>query len=140
MNCAKCSGTLEPQRYGDDIVVHRCDHCAGLFVKPDMLEAMKQARLSEAVLDTGDPKVGKTLDRVGDIACPECGQCMVPTADERQTHIWFERCPNCEGIWLDAGEFTDLKFETLLDRVRILLKGPRPAATPRASAGEESQC
>lgn len=132
MNCAKCDGTLVPQSYGDDITLHRCDTCAGLFVKPEVLDAMKTVRLSEAVLDTGDPQVGRELDALDDVVCPECGTCMTKTTDDRQTHIWYEQCPNCHGIWLDAGEFTDLKFETLLDRVRSLLRGRRPGVARSA--------
>jgi Zn-finger nucleic acid-binding protein len=135
MNCAKCQGVLEPQSFGDEIVIHRCNECSGLFLKPDMLMAMKQARMSEAVLDTGDPKVGRVLDRLDDVACPECGTTMCKRTDERQAHIWYESCPNCDGLWLDAGEFTDLKFETLMDRLRTMIKGRRPEDPNQACGG-----
>ena len=31
-------------------------------------------------------------------------------ADKAQTHIWFESCAQCEGMYFDAGEFSDLKY------------------------------
>ena len=49
-------------------------------------------------------------------------------ADERQTHIWYEACAECGGMFFDAGEFTDLKYDTFMDRLRDLLKGKRPSA------------
>ncbi|MFK7914863.1 MAG: zf-TFIIB domain-containing protein [Pseudomonadales bacterium] len=128
MQCPKCSGALAPQVYKDVIAIHRCTDCAGLFCKPEALAEMKREWMAEAVLDVGDPKVGKALNQLEDVQCPECGTRMLETADERQTHIWFEECPSCQGIWLDAGEFTDLKYDTLLDRVKSLLQAKRSDA------------
>lgn len=125
MQCPKCPGTLEPRTYGRKITVHRCTECAGLWCKPEPLLEMKREWMSEAVLDSGDPKLGKALDQIEDIHCPEDGTCMVKTADERQTHIWYESCPTCDGMFFDAGEFTDLKYDTLMDRVRDFIKGRR---------------
>ncbi|MEM9621979.1 MAG: zf-TFIIB domain-containing protein [Pseudomonadota bacterium] len=128
MNCPKCTGQLQPQSYGDNINVHRCDVCAGLWCKPDALLNMKRQWMAEAALDVGDPRVGQQLDRVDDIDCPEGHGRLKKSVDPKQTHIWYEECETCGGIYLDAGEFTDLKFKTLLDRVRALRKGPRPDA------------
>jgi len=128
MQCAKCQGTLEPKTYGRKITVHRCDQCAGLWCRPEVLVEMKREWMSEAVLDSGDPKVGRTMNDVDDIACPECGASMDKTFDERQTHIWYETCPACSNIFLDAGEFTDLKYDTLMDRLRGIVRGKRPQA------------
>lgn len=125
MDCPKCTGELQLTTYGEDIRVHRCDACAGLWCKPDMLESMKAEWMAEAVLDTGDPRIGRGLDEVDDIDCPEGHGKLKKTSDERQTHIWYETCESCRGIFLDAGEFTDLKFESLLDHVRGFVKGAR---------------
>lgn len=125
MNCPKCSGTLETRTWGRKITVERCDQCAGIWCKPEVLLEMKQEYMSEAVLDVGDPSVGKQFDKLADIKCPECGIVMEKLADERQTHIWFEACSNCGGMFFDAGEFTDLKYDTFMDRLRDMLKGRR---------------
>ena len=126
MQCPKCPGKMEIKTYGRKITVHRCDQCAGLFCDPEVLREMKREWMSEVVLDTGDSDVGRQFNKVEDINCPSCGIPMLKSTDNKQTHIWFERCEQCEGIYLDAGEFTDLKFDTLMDRVRDLLKGQRP--------------
>lgn len=126
MQCPKCPGTLEPKTYGRKITIHRCSECGGLWCKPDVLLEMKREWMSEAVLDAGDPRLGKALDALDDIKCPECGVKMDKTADERQIHIWYESCPSCSGLFLDAGEFTDLKYDTLLDRLRDFVRGSRP--------------
>ena len=126
MDCPKCIGQLEPVEYGGEIQVRRCDTCGGLWCDPDNLKLMKSTWLAEAALDTGSPHVGSTLDKVGDIQCPAGHGKMLQRYDPKQKHIWYEECGTCGGIFLDAGEFTDLKFDTLLDRFKSLLKGPRP--------------
>ncbi len=87
---------------------------------------MQREWLSEGALDIGDPRVGQDLNAVDDIDCPDGHGRMLKTSDQDQTHIWFERCATCGGVFLDAGEFTDLKYKTLMDHVRGFLKGPRP--------------
>ncbi len=128
MRCPKCPGTMEVKTYGRKIKVHRCADCGGLFCKPDVLLEMKREWMSEIVLDSGDAKVGEKHDAMGDINCPECGVLMDKVADKSQTHIWFESCAQCEGMYFDAGEFSDLKYDTFVDRIRGFLKGNRPEA------------
>ena len=126
MRCPKCPGRLETKTYGRKIIVHRCEDCAGLFCKPDVLMEMKREWMSEIVLDTGSVKVGHQHNSVGDIDCPECGIPMDKTFDASQKHIWFEQCMQCEGMYFDAGEFSDLKHDTFIDRIRDFLVGERP--------------
>lgn len=125
MQCPKCQSAMEDKTYGAKITIQRCTHCQGLFCKPSVLAEMRDEWMADAVLDVGDPSVGKKYDEIGDIDCPECGSKMTMISDQEQPHIWLESCPNCEGIFLDAGEFTDLKHLTLADKVRYLLKGSR---------------
>ncbi|MEM6709472.1 MAG: zf-TFIIB domain-containing protein [Pseudomonadota bacterium] len=133
LKCSKCVGTLHPVSY-EDIHIYRCDTCSGLLCTPEMLNAMERTYLSEAALDTGDPSIGRKMNAIGNFSCPNCGTCMDPTYDPEQVHIWYEVCPNCSHIWLDAGEFTDLKYKTLMDKLRSMLRGKRPQATAGSSS------
>jgi Zn-finger nucleic acid-binding protein len=126
MKCPKCDGDMVVKTYGRRISLNRCGNCQGLFVKPDVLMEMKHEWMSE-VLDMGDRALGRKLNAVDDIDCPECGTHMDKVADQKQTHIWYEACPNCDGMFFDAGEFTDLKHDTVLDRLRDLIRGRRNA-------------
>jgi len=126
MECPKCPGTLQEKTYGRKIKIHRCSACGGLWCKPDTLLEMKREWMSEAVLDSGDPRLGQQLNRLDDINCPECGVKMDKTFDDKQVHIWYETCSACDGLFLDAGEFSDLKYDTFMDRLRDLVRGRRP--------------
>ena len=120
MDCPKCVGELLPQKFEGTVVLRRCSDCFGLWVKPDALNELQEAWMSEAVLDIGSPKIGERLNDVKDVACPEGHGAMLKCADAEQVHISYEQCQTCEGIYLDAGEFTDLKFKTPLDFIRGL--------------------
>ena len=125
MDCPKCTGLLERKTFGDHIALHRCNSCFGLWCKPEALSRLKSEWMSEAVVDVGSPQVGQKLNRLDNISCPEGHGPMVRQADDEQRHVWFEECPVCKGVFLDAGEFTDLKFRTLLDWVKGWVAGSK---------------
>ena len=110
--------------------VDRCGHCHGLFVSRDALELLRRdwflwPKSESHRVDSGDPRVGKRFDRMGKIDCPACGFPMSAASVRDQPHIWVEHCPACEGVFFDAGELTDLRYDTLADWVRDFLKGRR---------------
>jgi hypothetical protein len=77
---------------------------------------------SEFVIDDGDPKVGKRQNKIRDINCPRCAEQGVEKklkqmSDKIQTHIEYEACED-HGMYLDAGEFEDLKHNTPMDIYR----------------------
>jgi len=75
-------------------------------------------------LDTGRASEGKKWDPLENVGCPRCGQHMEKAADPDQPHIWYEVCKD-HGMFMDAGEFTDYKQETLSDWFRSLIRGLR---------------
>lgn len=125
MQCPKCAGDLESKTHGEDISLKRCSVCFGMLVRPNVLEKMRKEWMLETKLDIGSASIGKTFDKVDEITCPHCDVLMDKIVDPEQTHIWMEACPSCERIFLDAGEFTDLKYETFSDKIKALLKGRR---------------
>lgn len=124
MNCPKCNAIMEKVTY-QGITVDRCTDCKGIWF--DMLEreALEKLKGSE-VIDDGDAKVGKQFNEMGKIACPKCHVEMLRMVDNRQPHIWFEGCPTCYGVFLDAGEFRDLKTNNLVDFFKDLFAKERP--------------
>ena len=120
MDCPKCTGSLEPQDL-ESAIAHRCMVCGGLWLNADDLEELQSIWMSEAILDTGDPRVGHKLNKVTTGQCPLGHGLMEHVQDEEQIHIGYELCSTCHGVFLDAGEFTDLKHSTPLDTIRDLI-------------------
>ena len=123
MDCPKCHANMEEVTYGRDMTVDRCTNCKGIWFDTGEVEKLKGKWMSEFI-DTGDPDVGKEHDKIEDVKCPRCDKKMDAVSDPDQPHIWYESCDE-HGIYFDAGEFTDYKYETFLDKIRTLVKGGR---------------
>jgi Zn-finger nucleic acid-binding protein len=106
VNCPKCEGSMEKATY-HNIEIDRCTDCKGIWF--DMLEREHLEK----------------LDEIECAGCPVCGTQMILMVDPVQPHVAYETCKVCYGVFLDAGEFTDLKERTLLDRLRSLLARER---------------
>jgi Zn-finger nucleic acid-binding protein len=124
MECPKCSRLMEAKVF-KGVEVKRCSGCFGIFCSQQAIEDGKSVWLAEAVLDIGDPATGVKYDKVDDIDCPQCQVKMEKLSDPAQPHIWMEACPQCHQVFLDAGEYTDLKYQTLVDKYRGWRKGKR---------------
>lgn len=119
MNCPKCFSKMEVTTYSG-IQVDRCTGCKGLWFQPDELARLREDDwMADFVLDEGKPSVGREYNRVRDISCPECDAQMNKESDPDQPHIVYESCPNGHGVFLDAGELTDLVHKTFWDRFKL---------------------
>jgi len=105
----------------ENITIDRCTHCQGLWFDVGEAQQLLGKRGSEA-LDAGDPAEGWKWDNHADISCPRCGKHMNKSADLQHLHIWYETCDD-HGMFMDAGEFTDFKHETLIDWLRGRIEG-----------------
>jgi Zn-finger nucleic acid-binding protein len=106
------------------IEIDRCTACEGIWF--DSLEEEKLAALAGSErIDTGISEVGSAFDGVDRIECPVCHTPMIRMVAARQPHIWLESCKVCNGIFFDAGEFTDYKSDSFMDRLRSLFARER---------------
>jgi Zn-finger nucleic acid-binding protein len=101
------------------VIIDQCEGCKGLWFDNGEAEQLKKDWMAD-FLDSGDPEVGKTYNSVRDIECPRCGKPMKKINDPKQKHLEYEACEE-HGMFMDAGEFTDYKHETLLDIFRDVI-------------------
>ncbi len=119
MDCPKCNAVMEEHTLNTlqgGVTIDRCTKCMGIWFDIGEAEQLKDKWMSDYI-DAGDPKVGKEQNKIRDIACPRCGKKMELLNDPVQTHIQYEACAE-HGMYFDAGEFTDYKYETLMDIFR----------------------
>ncbi len=128
IKCPKCGHGMEEIAH-DDVEIDRCTHCKGLWFDAGEAERLKGIDGSEKI-DIGDSKEGWKWDSHADIDCPRCDKQMEKGHDPKQKHIWFEACPDGHGMFMDAGEFSDYKEESVLDFFRSLIKGRRDVVAP----------
>ena len=118
MKCPKCTNPMISHKH-EDVEYEKCSVCEGLWLDMLELEDLTNIKGSE-VIDTGNPDKGKLLNKVDKIKCPKCpgdGN-LVRMVDSKQSHIWYEKCHTCHGLFLDAGEFKDLKQFTISDFIK----------------------
>lgn len=119
MKCPKCKSNMTEhsvETLSGKVAIDRCEHCSGIWFDHGELDILKQDWMSE-FLDSGDPKVGEKFNKKVDVNCPRCDTLMPSVHDSKQHHIVYEICAD-HGIFMDAGEFTDFKHETVLDLFR----------------------
>ena len=120
MQCPKCLDTMSKVTVAD-ITVQRCNTCGGLWFDFTELERVKAIPHSEKVLDTGDPSLGKSMNQAKNIECPRCHSRLIRMVAPQQAHVHYDSCKVCHGNFFDAGEFTDYKYLTLVERVKSFL-------------------
>ncbi|WP_455208729.1 TFIIB-type zinc ribbon-containing protein [Kaarinaea lacus] len=123
MQCPKCAQAMEKVTF-QDVEVDRCVNCGGMWFDMLELDELKKMKGSEQI-DSGSAAIGKQYNDVDRINCPVCDTPMIRMVDKEQHHIWYEGCATCYGVFLDAGEFRDMKKETLLDFVKDLFTRAR---------------
>ncbi len=56
------------------------------------------------------------LERQGDghrqVKCPKCDVLLKPLSPSEEPDLIIDRCPSCEGFWLDSGELEHLRSVT----------------------------
>lgn len=123
MKCPKCDGEFERSQYGAKIIVQRCQGCGGILTDPKTLEFMRKEWMAEVMIDRGKTSVGRQMNKLDQVPCPSCSKPMGKIFDDEQPHVWLESCKDCDLLFLDAGELTDLSKLTLFDKVRDLFCG-----------------
>ena len=118
MDCPKCNATMELVTF-EGVTVDRCTACKGIWFDANEQKWLKEKKGSEAI-DIGDVTVGKKMDKITNYLCPRCHCSMIRMVDVDQHHIDYEACTVCYGIFLDAGEFRDLKDYTMSEYLKGL--------------------
>ncbi|MBE9115734.1 zf-TFIIB domain-containing protein [Lusitaniella coriacea LEGE 07157] len=119
--CPKCRALLNPVVYAE-IEVDRCPDCGGIWFDAQEAEDLKTIKGSES-LDAGNPEIGEQFNEMEeDTPCPRCNVSLRGMLDIDRYSIWYEQCPQCRGMWLDAGEFKQFRQnfrpKTWRDRVK----------------------
>lgn len=105
MRCPKCfGGTLERLELAG-IEVDRCAQCQGVWLDEYELDDLLDLDPTElqALLDA--PRAAGSLDDQP-ASCPRDGAALRRL---RQRTVVLDCCPQCKGLWLDAGEFRRLR-------------------------------
>ncbi len=100
MHCPVCrEASLEEVLTKRSVLIDRCRRCEGVWLdRGEIFLFSQDPRGLERRLAPG-PKTRRPTDRV----CPRCNV-AVEARDLLQPDLEVDQCPECEGIWFDAGE------------------------------------
>ncbi|MFQ5744031.1 MAG: zf-TFIIB domain-containing protein [Acidobacteriota bacterium] len=112
MNCPACDGQMNEKEAGG-IKVDVCDGCGGIWF--DQFELMKvdepHESAGESLLEIGAGK-SAVVRRDQQRACPRCdGMQLRRHFFSVKKDVEVDECPECGGIWLDAGELGSIRSQ-----------------------------
>ena len=119
MQCPKCLGNMEEVTF-NDVEIDRCTRCYGLFFDHLERESLKKMEGSQDI-DIGDEFVGARYNQILDVPCPKCETKMEEVVHTDPFEIKFERCPDCKGIFFDAGEFRDYLEDEIFEQFQDVI-------------------
>jgi Zn-finger nucleic acid-binding protein len=108
MDCPACPGTiLRETRLGDfgSVILDICPRCSGVWLEKgelNRLDGSPWANVEEHRFHEveGDHKSAD---------CPNCAVALTPLSPADLPDVIVDRCPSCDGFWLDHGELDCMK-------------------------------
>ena len=106
LNCPRCASSLQALRLGP-ATVRECSACGGLWVDPETLQKLCDAREEHAgvlsALESRQPTNAIATDTVRYIPCPRCAKLMNRVNFAHTSGVVMDVC-KADGVWLDRGE------------------------------------
>ena len=120
MKCPACTNEFSKKSVAN-IELDVCDNgCGGIWF--DQFEFKKFDETSEPDAESLlHLNVKAKVPLKSQLVCPKCQpQLMMRHFSSVKKSVSVDECPNCAGIWLDAGELTQIRaeFETASERTK----------------------
>ena len=107
MQCPKCKIDLKAsdlEEYGF-VIIDVCPICDGAWFDKGELD-----RLDESIWTDVEKIEFHNVESVHkDIKCPKCDTKLEPLNPKDLKELIIDRCPSCQGFWLDKGELDQMK-------------------------------
>ena len=113
MKCPACENQLSPLTAGNVTVDACSDGCGGIWFDNFELKKLDEPHETEGHSLSNIPKKeGLIVDTSKKRHCPKCeGIIMMRHFFSAQRRVEVDECPNCAGVWLDAGELSLIREE-----------------------------
>ena len=103
MQCPKCKSVdlrgVTVKKTG--VRVDSCRQCKGVWFDAEELESLLDVAAKELEIPLNAEKSVSS-------SCPRCGKPLFHF-QYPQTYVYVDMCKKCGGLWLDAGEFNEVK-------------------------------
>lgn len=145
MYCPVCTPpqSLDPARLENgDLTVRACARCRGTWIRSAdywRWRALHPENLPE--LPPGEAATPPLVEPLGLRRCPDCSHVLARVRVGHGIPFSVDRCRNCDGAWLDGGEWDALKARQLHDDLPLMFDDAWQQAVKREEhvrATEES--
>jgi Zn-finger nucleic acid-binding protein len=115
MQCPRCNAQLKEILY-EGVSIDTCEKCEGEWLDSGEIIAINKAREKtfsdgEKNKMTGAQKAAKPVTRSqASLQCPHCKVPMTSLNYSYSTGIIVDRCPSCNGLWLDKDELENIQI------------------------------
>jgi membrane associated rhomboid family serine protease len=108
--CPKCYTDLNQVTHRD-VTVDLCPGCMGLWLDPGELAQIRGARED---IPSASNAVASAIhqEEISTYICPRCEGAFETFEYTPGSGLYIDRCQDCQGIWLDAGELKKIKSLT----------------------------
>ena len=109
MNCPSCNASLSEITH-QGVTVDVCPGCRGVWLDPGELALLSDTENDlPKESDSRRTAPGQGLQSKTDSHCPRCQAGFDTFEYAPGTSLYIDRCKDCEGIWLDAGELKKIR-------------------------------
>lgn len=135
--CPECGNGLKQvyaeANYGRIILLDQCDKCGGIWFDSWELYYLKDAEAKRLDTLNSNKLFGAVPSQRGSGLCPRCDNSVLePFQDPNlPADSKMQRCPRCNGLWLNRGEL--VKYEEHKNKMRRRLETAQ-ASTSGAEA------
>ncbi len=106
MQCPKCPGSPLVATHVQATEVDRCARCAGIWFDKHELVPVLHESLPELTALRGRSAPERMNQKHGQ--CPRDATGLIRVSSALGHSVILDTCPECQGIWLDGGEFDTL--------------------------------
>lgn len=135
--CPECGNGLKEvyaeANYGRALLLDQCDECGGIWFDSWELYYLKDAETKRLDTINSDKLLGLVPSQRGSGLCPRCDDSSLEPFQDANlpTGSKIQRCPRCNGLWLNRGEL--FKYEEHKNKLRSRLETAQ-ASTKGAEA------
>lgn len=102
IDCQEQEIEMEKMRCGQDLIVDKCPRCGGIwFDKEELIDLIK---LGQFYIQSLDSASESTIKPNPERLCPHCKVELNPAKNQKIPDLRLDKCPRCQGLWLEKGE------------------------------------